>query len=83
VLCGKIPDTDNLKEESFILVHSFSNISPWSVALLAFGSMVRQNIMAEGHHRANLLTSWQSESRDWEREEGLGDKIHCSETQSQ
>jgi hypothetical protein len=39
--CYQIPDTNNLKEERFILAHGFSWFSPWLLGLIALG----QNIM--------------------------------------
>jgi hypothetical protein len=45
--CDKIPDTNNLREERFISVHSFRVFGPLSLASLIL-AVVRENIVAAG-----------------------------------
>jgi hypothetical protein len=56
--CDKTSDTNNFREEEFILVPGCRGFSPWLAGCTAL-AMVRQNIMAEGCGRGKLLTcSW-------------------------
>jgi hypothetical protein len=46
--CDKIPEKTNLKEEEFILAHSFRGLCPWLVGSIAMGLWLAR-------------TSWQQE----------------------
>jgi hypothetical protein len=54
LLFDKIPEKINLKEEK-MLAHGFSL---WLASFIAFGNMVRQNIMMVGVCGAKLFIEW-------------------------
>jgi hypothetical protein len=66
---NKIPEINNLKEERFILAHSFS-VSDRNQLPGCFGPVMRWNIMVRAHGGAELFTSWWWGSR--EKQEGPG-----------
>jgi hypothetical protein len=49
---------------SHILVHSFSDFSPWLFDPVTFRSIVRQYMLMGVHGGENLLTSWQPGNRE-------------------
>jgi hypothetical protein len=68
----------NLKDERFNLAHSFRSLRPWSLGPVAFGPMVKQNVMAEAHGGGKLLISEQPGNK--KREEGVKVSIFPSKS---
>lgn len=73
-----MPDNNNLEEERFGLSLGFREFSLWSAVFSwfhCFGPEVKQNSMATGHGRGDLLIS---EKLEGEREESAREKINPS-----
>jgi hypothetical protein len=60
----------NNLEERFILPHSFRGFSPWPAGSIVSGFVIKQNILAEGHGAAKLLSACWPGSRDRESDKG-------------
>lgn len=54
--CYKIPEKNKVVE--IRLAHGFGCFSPWSFDSIVSRPGVREDVMAEGHGRRTLLTSW-------------------------
>jgi hypothetical protein len=55
--CDKIPEQNSLREERFILAHSFRGFRPWSTASIAFRPVARHKHHGDGHFTGKLLMS--------------------------
>jgi hypothetical protein len=60
-------------EERFISAHGFS---PWLVGSIISGPVVKQNILAEGHSEAEILTSWylRNRKKQWDLKQDTAPK---------
>jgi hypothetical protein len=67
--CNKTPETIDLREEKFTLVHGFIGFSPWSLVIIAL--VLRQNNMALSTDGAKLLTTTAKKQTEEEEEEEM------------
>jgi hypothetical protein len=51
----KLSEKNNLKEEGFILAHSFRGFSPWSIGFIVFRHMARQKHHSERIWREGMV----------------------------
>lgn len=66
-LCDKIPEINNVQEESLILAYGSRVFSPWSVGSVALGPVVARYNTVGAHVRGGLFTSWQPGSKKGKR----------------
>jgi hypothetical protein len=79
VTVNKTPERNNLREEGFILVHSFGGFSPCAIDYISFGPVARQKHQAGGtwwRKAAHIMTvRKQRDRQEGVTQEGVENKI--------